>query len=104
MTRLPVKQRGLPTTRRTTKEDHFQIHSLPFPFAGLSVARVEGASFSSPSSPPVVGLDREASEEEVTHRGEENEDASKRRKKVVDWSNSESVSSGANSDGPENGT
>ena len=65
-----------------------------------------------PSSSPVVGLDGdEASEEEdrVKDRDREAEkgdiESKKRRKrKVVDWGNSDSVSSGANSDGPENGT
>ena len=57
-----------------------------------------------PSSPPVVGLDRKASVMEVTDREEEKEDASKKRKKVVDWGISESVSSGTNSDGPDIGT
>ena len=64
-----------------------------------------------PSSPPVVGLDRgEASEEDrVTDRDREEEKGDikskkRRKRKVVDWGISESVSSGANSDGPENGT
>ena len=60
-----------------------------------------------PSSPPVVGLDRQASEEDrVKDREEEkgDDESKKRKRKVVDWGNSESVSSGANSHGPENGT
>ena len=62
-----------------------------------------------PSSPPVVGLDREASEEDkVKDRDREEEKgdikSKNRETKVVDWGNSETVSSGANSDGPENGT
>ena len=61
-----------------------------------------------PSSPPVVGLDREASEEEVKDRDREEEKGDNKSKnsktEVVDRGSSESVSSGANSDGPENGT
>ena len=66
-----------------------------------------------PSPPPVVGLDRdEASEEEDRvkdrdgdeERGDNGSKKRRKRRKVVDWGNSESVSSGANSDGPENGT
>ena len=66
-----------------------------------------------PSPPPVVGWDRdEASEEEEVRvkdrdRDEERgdiESKKRERRKVVDWGNSESVSSGVNSDGPENGT
>ena len=66
-----------------------------------------------PSSPPVVGLNGdEASEEEDRvkdrdgdeERGDNGSKKRRKRRKVVDWGNSESVSSGANSDGPENGT
>ena len=59
---------------------------------------------------PVVWDRDEASGEEdkVNDRDREEEkgdDKSKKRKKqVVDWGHSESVSSGANSDGPGNGT
>ena len=60
-----------------------------------------------PPLPLVVG-EREASEEEVRDRDREEvkgDIKSKRRmKKVVDWGTSETVSSGANSDGPGNGT
>ena len=68
---------------------------------GSSVARVEGASFSSPPPPPPVGGEREGSEEEVKDKKKENET---KKRKVFDWGNSESFSSEANSDGPENET
>ena len=55
-------------------------------------------------------VERGASEEEEVRdrdgddeRGD-NESKERKRRKVVDWGNSESVSSGASSDGPENGT
>ena len=64
-----------------------------------------------PSSPPVGGLDEDEASEEDRVKDRDGEEvkgdikAKKRRKrKVVDWGTTETVSSGANSDGPENGT
>ena len=60
---------------------------------------------------PVVGSegDEASEEDEVKDRDREEEKGDieskeRNRRKVVDWGSSESVSSGANSDGPENGT